>query len=125
MHPPREPAASPAPKRPPDARPEGWSLPLLLRSPIAAREQPVTRGVPFPRGLLTDPAAVALFDDAGREVFVQTQALSHWPDDSVRWLLLDFVIDEITAGEHAWTLRPRDGAACVPQPTLTFLEVSE
>src|SRR5438552_10086411 len=104
MHPPREPAASPAPKRPPDARPEGWSLPLLLRSPIAAREQPVTRGVPFPRGVLTDPAAVALFDDARREVFVQTQVLSRWSDGSVRWLLLEFLMEQIAAGEHCWSL---------------------
>src|SRR5438067_11525258 len=100
MQPPREPAISPPSKRPPDARPEDWSLPLLLRAPIAAREQPVTRGVPFPRGLLTDPAAVALFDDAGREVFVQTQALARWPDGSVRWLLLHFPIEQIAAGDH-------------------------
>src|SRR5258707_4090950 len=102
-----------------------WSLPLLLRSPCAAREQPVTRGIPFPRGLLTDPAAVALFDDAGREVFVQTQALAYWPDDSVRWLLLDFLIGEITEGEHQWALRPRSGTAGASPPPLTLLEASE
>src|SRR5439155_7659837 len=95
-------------------------LPLLLRSPIAAREQPVTRGVPFPRGVLTDPAAVTLFDDAGREVFVQTQALSRWSDRTVRWLLLDFLIERIAAGERCWTLRPRPGPAGVSPPPLTL-----
>src|SRR5437867_11368145 len=113
MQPPREPAGSPALKHPPDERPEDWSLPLLLRSPIAAREQPVTRGVPFPRGVLIDPAAVVLFDSAGREVFVQTQALSRWPDGSVRWLLLDFLVEQIAAGEHCWMLRPRTGTTGV------------
>src|SRR5262245_1704193 len=100
--------------------PSSWSLPLLLRSPIAARQQPVPRVVPFPRGPLTDPAAVALFDDAEREVILQTKALAHWPDGSVRWLLLDFVVDQIAAGERCWTLRPRAGTPRVSPPPLTI-----
>ena len=96
-----------------------WSLSLLLRSGIPARTQPVTRGVPFPRGLLTDPNAVVLTDDEGREVALQTQALARWPDGSVRWLLLDFLIDQINAGEHRWMLRPRAGKAPVAPPPLS------
>jgi len=102
-----------------------WSLPLLLRSPILAHEQPVTRGVPFPRGALIDPAAVALFDDAGREVFVQTQALSRWPDGSVRWLLLDFLVEQIAAGEHCWTLRPRETPAIEQSCVVASRETPE
>jgi hypothetical protein len=88
-----------------DARP--WLLPLLLRSSCAARLQPVTRGFPLPRGLLNDPGAVALADETGRPIPLQTAALSRWSDGSVRWLLLDFVIPEIRAAEQHWTLRPR------------------
>jgi len=91
---------------PSEAASTSWSLPLLLRSGIAARLQPITRGVPFPRGLLTDPNAVSLTDETGREIALQTQTLARWPDGSVRWLLLDFLIKEIATGEHRWTLRP-------------------
>ena len=99
-----------------------WSLPLLLRSAVSARCQPVTRGVPFPRGLLTDPNAVALTDDAGRDVPLQTQTLARWPDGSVRWLLLDFIINELEAGECRWALHGA-GAGGVPPPSLSVREV--
>ena len=101
---------------PPEVAAEAWSLPLLLRSAVSARTQPVTRGIPFPRGLLTDPTAVALTDHAGREVALQTQVLARWPDGSVRWLLLDFLINDITEGEQRWILRPR-GVPVGPSPT--------
>ena len=58
-------------------------------------------------------------------MLLQTQALAHWPDGSVRWLLLDFLIEEITAGEHPWTLHPRSGTAGVSPPPLTLLEASD
>src|SRR5262245_18012064 len=120
MHPPPGPDCSPAAqraKRPARPGPGAWSLPLLLHSIIPARDQPVTRGVPFPQGILADPAAVTLLDATGQEVPVQTEALSRWPDGSVRWLLLDFVISAITAGDHRWTLQPREGPA-VEHPCL-------
>jgi hypothetical protein len=85
-----------------------WTLPLALRFPLAAGTQPLTRGFPLPRGLLTDPHAVALTDGAGGEVPLQTQTLASWPDGSVRWLLLDFLVPECGAEQH-WTLQPKAG----------------
>src|SRR5262249_6202878 len=41
---------------------------------------------------------------------------------SVRWLLLDFLIEQITAGEHHWTLRPRPTIAEVSAAPFTYLE---
>jgi hypothetical protein len=111
MHPPSE-AASAA-----------WSLPLLFRSGIAARIQPVTRGVPFPRGLLADPNSLSLTDETGRPVPLQTQTLARWPGGSVRWLLLDFLVNEITEGEHRWTLRAGAGTAC-PSPPLSVRDAA-
>src|SRR5262249_52581864 len=120
MHPPSGPDRSPAARRAKrSARPGpgAWSLPLLLRSTIPARDQPVTRGVPFPQGILADPAAVTLLDATGQEVPVQAEALSRWPDGSVRWLLLDFVISAITAGDHRPARRPPEGPD-VEHPSL-------
>jgi len=50
---------------------------------------PVTSGVPFRRGALTDPRQVALLA-GGKPLPLQTEVLAWWPDRSVKWLLLDF-----------------------------------
>jgi len=52
--------------------------------------QPVSTGVPLPAGHLWDPASVRLMDPEGRQLPLQTEVLSRWPDGSIRWLLLDF-----------------------------------
>ncbi len=60
---------------------------------MSRKHWPVTSGIPFARGELADAAAAALFSGDGKEIALQTEALSRWPDGSVRWLLLDFLID--------------------------------
>ncbi len=86
-----------------------WSaeVPLTVEEPagVARQAWPVTSGVPLAQGALNDDQAAALFDAAGGEVPLQTEALARWPDGSVRWLLLDFQID-LAAGERkSLTLR--------------------
>ena len=44
----------------------------------------VSQGVPFPRGALGDASQVRIAD--GRPV--QTEALNHWSDGSIKWLLV-------------------------------------
>jgi hypothetical protein len=81
-------------------------VPLLLDSPIAhVAPQPVTRGVPFPRGALQDPQTLGLFDHAGAPIPLQTEPLARWPDGSVKWLLLDFLVPAGTPQSCAWLLR--------------------
>jgi hypothetical protein len=54
------------------------------------RGEPVTCGVPWPRGLLRDPARLALSGPDGRPAPLQARALDRWPDGSLRWALLDW-----------------------------------
>lgn len=56
---------------------------------VARHAQPVTHGCPFPQGALTDPERVRLRTDGGDELPLATTILARWPDDSVKWLLLD------------------------------------
>src|SRR5262245_20372885 len=60
----------------------------------ASAQQPLTVGVPFPRGMLRAPEAVALLDWQQRPQPVQAECLARWPDGSVKWLLLDFILPE-------------------------------
>src|SRR5947209_3655353 len=92
-------------RREPDTRCP-LEVPLIVacarRSPGA---EPVTVGVPLPRGFLTQAGAVGLFDHAGRQVTLQSLPLAHWPDGSVKWLLLDFIADELSGDAGHWALR--------------------
>jgi hypothetical protein len=50
--------------------------------------EPVTFGVPFPKGILASGTTLRLV--AGREsVPLQTRVLDHWSDGSIRWILID------------------------------------
>ena len=68
---------------------------MRIEEPIAVarRGYPVTHGCPFPRGGLFDPGAVRLTHASGEELPLQGRALAHWPDGSVKWLLLDSQVD--------------------------------
>src|SRR5262245_51283537 len=80
---------------------------VTVADPAGVRRSgwPVTSGVPLARGALRDLRAVALFSADGREVPLQVDALSRWPDGSVRWLLLDFQVDLKVGEKQPFTLR--------------------
>ncbi|UCG49900.1 MAG: hypothetical protein JSU94_08970 [Phycisphaerales bacterium] len=79
---------------------EGGTVGLVVEEPsgVERRGWPVTSGVPLPEGGVAEPSCVRLRSD-GKELPLQTEALSRWPDGSVKWLLLDFQID-LQAGER-------------------------
>ena len=70
------------------------SIPLIIKETagIDRLNEPVTCGIPLPRARMTQAAHCELHDAHGGKTPVQTQALAHWPDGSVKWFLLDFQI---------------------------------
>jgi hypothetical protein len=81
-------------------------VPLLIHGRCNSQAvQPVTLGIPFPLGSLREPRDLSLVDDDGRPVLLQTLPLARWPDGSVKWLLLDFVLGSMKPGPTTWTLR--------------------
>lgn len=90
----------------------GIRIPLLLGEPANAL-QPVTVGVPFPRGLLGDLARLWLADGAGAPIPVQTEVLDRWGDGSAAWVLVDFILEPERVGGGPVALcigdRPGDG----------------
>ncbi len=68
------------------------SVPLVSESDIAtSAEQPVTVGIPWPRGVLTEDLVLSLADPSARPAPLQSTPVAHWSDGSVKWLLLDFI----------------------------------
>lgn len=56
------------------------------------RAEPVSIGIPLPRGFVEDPSRLGLYGPDGR-LPLQSRALDRWPDGSIRWALLDFQAD--------------------------------
>src|SRR5262245_45499622 len=54
------------------------------------RGEPVTCGIPWPRGALADASGLRLCDAAGRLIPLQARVLNRWPGGSARWVLLDW-----------------------------------
>ncbi|QDU23918.1 RIFT barrel domain-containing protein [Urbifossiella limnaea] len=73
---------------------------LTVTTPAAGRG-PVTAGVPWPRGVVTDAARLALTDAAGRPVPLQAKVTDRWADGSARWVLLDWIAE---SGAGPYTL---------------------
>ena len=59
--------------------------------PCERRGEPVTVGVPWPRGMLRDEGYLACVGPEG-EVPLQTEVLDRWPDGSLRWVLCDLLM---------------------------------
>jgi hypothetical protein len=61
---------------------------------------PVAVGVPLPQGEMPDVSKVKVQDKDGREVPAQFQPLSWWEDGTVKWLLVQFNIEDISQAEE-------------------------
>ncbi|MCC6591301.1 MAG: hypothetical protein IT168_31740 [Bryobacterales bacterium] len=52
-------------------------------------ELPVTTGIPFAKGVLGSDNHLRVVSGGAAEAPLQTRVLQHWPDGSVKWVLLD------------------------------------
>jgi len=89
---------------------------------------PVTGGVPFGRGELTDVADVELRDADGVPVRLQREPLARWPDGSVKWLLVDFFADARAGQAARYTLgngQGEDSADASRGPTLRWQRTAD
>jgi hypothetical protein len=98
----------------PEAEDSAASAPLVVESPVAAATpQPITVGLPIPRGRLPWGRPVSLLDPSGRAIPVQAAPTARWPDGSVQWVLLDFVAGPLDPGPSMYSVRwDRGPGAC-------------
>jgi hypothetical protein len=101
------------------------SVPLVVQSPERSDStQPVTIGLPFPKGVLSQVAPTALCGPDGQTLGCQVAPLAHWSDGSIKWLLLDFVLPSVPAGESRLSFDPQ-AAADKRSPNGPELRVTE
>ena len=76
---------------------------------VARRGEPVTFGVPLPRGLVRDTSRLRLYDAANRAVPAAFRVVNRWPDDtSVQWIHGDFQADAGAKARALYYLRLSD-----------------
>lgn len=71
------------------------AIELVVEAPdaLARQHEPITCGIPFPRGLIHDPQHLVMQNANGAPLPLQTRVLDRWPDQSLRWILLDWQAD--------------------------------
>ena len=101
------------------------SLRLIVEESAGIRRvaEPVTAGIPFPKGLLRSVGQLDLHDADGRRVPLQAGTLARWSDGSVKWALLDFQTTDDDVRDREYTIRA-DAAAprLVPDSRLDVSE---
>jgi hypothetical protein len=70
------------------------NIPITIseRAGIDRINEPVSMGIPFPRGIIKNVSSLALEDENGEKIVLQAEELATWPDGSLKWALLDFQI---------------------------------
>ena len=89
--------------------------------------EPVTWGLPFPRGLLDSAHDLVLADADGRCMPVQTRLLDRWSDGSVRWVLIDSQVGWSGSPSYCWLTKPTTASQSelgILPPRLSIIEQS-
>ena len=60
---------------------------------ISREQATVTGGIPLPRGAVQSCSNLAVIDKKAQPLPAQMAPLAHWPDSSIKWLLLDLQTD--------------------------------
>jgi hypothetical protein len=71
------------------------NVPIIIEDNdnIGRKDEPVRLGVPIPKAKLFDIEKIQLVSSDGKSLQCQCQPLSYWNDQSIKWILLDFIID--------------------------------
>jgi hypothetical protein len=104
-----------------------FTVPLIVAEEegIGRVNEPVTVGIPWPKGQLYEPASLALHHDNGKRLPLQTEVLARWSDGSVQWLLVDFLATVAPQTTVTYTLQPGPVSEATDQETpLRVHEVS-
>jgi hypothetical protein len=95
-------------------------LEIRAAGPLASIPQPLATGVCFPPGKVLAVPCACLTAEPAHQVFAQPQVLARWPDGSVRWLLLDFLLPPQVHTVHTWQLHLSPDATTDIPDLLSF-----
>src|SRR5687767_6675802 len=99
-------------------------VPLTIQETagVARNAEPVTFGVPLPKGLLTDTAKLRLFGADGKPVAADFRVVNRWWSDtpnqvaSIQWVHCDFFASAPARGRAVYHLRIGGDNPAPPPP---------
>ncbi len=94
-------------------------VPLTVAEPegVARTGEPVTFGVPLPKGLIQNTSRLVLRGPAGNTVPSAFRVANRWPaDGSVQWVHCDFFADVAAGNKSVYRLQLSNTSAPVPRP---------
>ena len=98
-------------------------LTVLDRGGCARVKEPVTSGVPLPRGLMTEVSKLTLLGPSEQPVPAQfTVATRWWPDRSIKWVLVDFQADCPKDDKAVYTLTDGGQNPAPPVPVVARID---
>lgn len=96
---------------------------VLEEAGVTRRGTPITFGLPIPQGGLYDLANLRLLSRDNQEIPAQFTATVFWPDDSLKWVLVDFQAD-LDAKQDADCI-VEFGTEVTRKPVTSKLQVDE
>jgi hypothetical protein len=102
-------------------------LTVTERAGIARKGEPVTNGVPLPKGLIKDTSELALrLPNGGEDLPACFTVINTWPEDgSARWVLLDTQVDAPAGQSAKFNLVKRTPLPKPPKPLPGKLDVKD
>lgn len=99
-------------------------VPIIIQeyAGIDRINETVTVGIPFPKGLLKDISKLSLTDPDNGPIPVQTKVLAIWPDNSLKWILLDFQASVNAKTTKQLELKWDDSYSLDYRPQIAFEE---
>lgn len=100
------------------------NAPIIIEnsSEIERVQEPVTVGIPIPKGVLTEACRLSLVEPIEKTIPLQATSLSTWSDNSIKWLLLDFQIDIKERQVKELLLQQTEEQSFFPEYGLTIQE---
>jgi hypothetical protein len=102
---------------------------MILPASMPARpsREPLTFGVPLPRGAVQAPGPWAFVDAGGRIGRADTVVLDRWGDGSARWVLVDTQIEPAMSREAGAVIdtAPSAGALANPGHRIRIIETAD
>jgi hypothetical protein len=78
---------------------------------FSRKNEPVTFGVPFPKGSIFEVSELLLLDQRKKLIPHQAAVLSKWSDESIKWALLDFQVDMAAYAKVEYWLQSTETSA--------------
>lgn len=83
--------------------------------PSVRSNEPITCGIPWPRGILFDEKLLVLKNSFDQVCQLQSSVLDRWKDGSIRWLLLDWKASLQDTAQYRLSISSQKHVVSLPQ----------